>query len=369
MPIDNLVYVGTYSEPIRFGTGQILEGKGKGIYIFAFDATTGRLSPHGLAEGVRNASYLVLDRGREHLYCVNEMKEFNGQFGGGASAYRIDRETGALTWLNSQPTLGGDPCHIIIDKTGRYVLVANFMSGSFIVYPIAADGSLGDKTAFVRHEGSSVDPRRQTGPHAHAVEFSNDGNFIFVPDLGMDKVMIYAFDTAKGTVSPAAQPFMATKPGAGPRQLVMHPRGGFAYLINELDSTMTAFAYDADTGRLTELQTLTTLPPEGFEGTTSCAEVQITPDGRFLYGSNRGHNSLVIYAVDPASGLMSLVGHESTRGEIPRNFEIAPSGRFLIAANQDTGNLVPFRLDPETGKLTAVGQSVEAGTPICVRFA
>ena len=369
MPIENLVYVGTYSEPIKFGTGQILEGKGRGLYIFKFDPATGTLSPHGLAEGVRNASYLVLDRKREYLYCVNEMKEFNGQFGGGASAYRIDQKTGGLTYLNSQPTLGGDPCHIIIDKTGKYVLVANFMSGSFIVYPILTDGSLGEKSDFVQHEGSSVDPKRQTGPHAHAVEFSNDGNFIFVPDLGMDKVMIYAFDKATGTVKPGTQPWVATKPGAGPRQLVMHPKGKYAYLINELDSTMTAFAYDETTGALTELHTLSTLPPEGFDKHTSCAEVQITPDGRFLYGSNRGHNSLVVYAVDAATGRLGLVGHESTRGEIPRNFEVSPTGRFLIAANQDTNNLVPFRLDPETGKLTAVGQSIEAGTPICVRFA
>jgi 6-phosphogluconolactonase len=369
MPIENLVYVGTYSEPIKFGTGQILEGKGKGIYIFKFDPKTGELSEHGLAAGVRNASYLVIDKKREYLYCVNEMKEWNGQFGGGLSAYRINQDTGGLTFINAKPSKGTDPCHIIVDRTGQFVFVANFASGSFIGYRIGPDGGLGDEVAFVQHEGSSVDPKRQTGPHAHAVEFDRQGKFVYVPELGLDKVMIYELDQSTGAVKPASQPWVKVAPGAGPRQLVMHPKADFAYLINELNCTMTAYGYDPKTGALTELQTLTTMPPEGFDKHNSCAEVQITPDGRFLYGSNRGHNSLVIYAIDAKTGLMTLVGHESTRGEIPRNFEVGPTGRFLIAANQDTNNLVPFRLDPETGKLTAVGQSVEAGTPICVRFA
>ncbi len=368
MSIANLVYVGTYTEPIKFGTGQILEGKGKGIYIYKFDPATGTLSPHGLAEGVRNPSYLCFDAKRKYLYSVNEMKEWDGQFGGGMSAFRIDQETGGLTFLNSRPTRGGDPCHIILDPSGKFCFVANFMSGSIIAYRVNADGSFGDETAFVQHEGSSVDPRRQAGPHSHAVEFDNAGKFLFVPELGLDKVMIYSLDAATGKVAPASQPWVKTAPGAGPRQVVMHPKGDFAYLINELNSTMTAFAYDAETGALTELQTLSTLPP-GFTEHTSCAEVQITPDGRFLYGSNRGHDSLVIYAIDPRTGLMTLVGHESTRGHIPRNFEVGPTGTFLIAANQDTDNLVPFRLDPETGLLTATGQSIEAPTPICVRFA
>lgn len=367
MSIENLVYVGTYSEPIRFGTGQLLEGKGKGIYRFRFDPETASLNLVGITEGVRNASYLCFDARREYLYCVNEMKEWNGQFGGGLSAYRVHQETGLLTFLNAKPSRGTDPCHIIIDKTGKYVFVANFASGSFIGYRIEADGSLGEECAFVQHDGTSVDPVRQTGPHAHAVEFDGQGRFVYVPDLGMDKVMIYELDAANGSVKPATQAFVKVKPGAGPRQLVMHPKGRFAYLINELNSTMTAYAYDKATGALDELQTLPTLP-DGFTGKSSCAEVQITPDGRFLYGSNRGHNSLVIYAVDPQTGRLTLVGHESTRGEIPRNFEVNSDGKFLIAANQDTDNLVPFRIDPATGKLSPGGAPIAAGTPICVRF-
>jgi 6-phosphogluconolactonase len=369
MTIKDLIYVGTYTEAILFGTGQVLQGKGKGIYSFKFDQAANTLKLHGITENVRNPSYLAFDAPRHYLYAVNEYKEFEGKPSGGVSAFRIDQDTGALTYLNTKPSHGTDPCHLIVDKSGKYVLIANFASGSVCVLPIQKDGSLGDETDFIQHEGSSVDPKRQTSPHAHAVELDQSGKYVFVPDLGMDKVVIYKFDTEAGklAVNPD-MPWVKTAPGAGPRQLVMHPGGKFAYLINELNSTMTAFAYDASKGALTELQTLSTLPSEGFDGVTSCAEVQITPSGKFLYGSNRGHNSIVIYAVDQATGKLTLVGHESTQGRIPRNFEVSPTGEHLIAANQDTDNLVMFKIDASTGKLTPTGANAEAGTPICVRF-
>jgi 6-phosphogluconolactonase len=367
MAINDLIYVGTYSEPILFGTGQVVPGKGKGIYSFKFDKQARTLTLNGITEGVRNSSYLAFDAKREFLYCVNEFKEYEGKPSGAVSAFRIDQETGALTYLNSKPSHGTDPCHLIVDKSGRFVLIANFASGSVCVLPIQADGSLGDETDFVQHQGSSVDPKRQTSPHAHAVEFDASGKFVYVPDLGMDKVMIYRFDTETGKLRPNEVPFAKTAPGAGPRQLVMHPKGGYAYLINELNSTMTAFAFDVSTGGLTELQTLSTLPA-GYDGATSCAEVQITPNGKFLYGSNRGHNSLVIYSIDQATGKLTLVGHESTQGRIPRNFEVDPSGRYLMAANQDTDNMVMFEIDQATGKLKANGLTANPGTPICVRF-
>ena len=368
MDIANLVYVGTYTEPILFGTGQVLQGTGKGIYSFVFDPEAGTLTPHLVTENVRNPSYLCINKPRTHLYCVNEYKEYQGQPSGGVSAFRIDQATGALTYLNSRPSHGTDPCHLIVDPTGRYVLIANFASGSTCVLPILPDGSLGPETDWVQHQGSSVDPKRQAGPHAHAVEFSPDGRFAYVPDLGMDEVIVFAFDATRGKLAYADVPKVRTKPGAGPRQLVMHPKGGYAYLINELNSTMTAFAHDAATGALTELQTLPTLP-QGLKRHSTCAEVQITPDGRFLYGSNRGHNSLAIYAIDPDDGTLEQVGWEPTGGRIPRNFEVHPSGRYLCAANQDTSNLVLFRIDPESGRLTRYGTEAEAGTPICVRFA
>jgi 6-phosphogluconolactonase len=364
----NLVYVGTYSEPILFGTGQVLRGKGKGIYAYRLDEAAGALVPVGITEDVRNSSYLAFDPSRKFLYCVNEFKEYQGKASGAVSAYRIDHESGTLTYLNTVASHGTDPCALMVDRTGRCVIVANFASGSVAVLPLAADGSLGEASCVIQHEGSSVDPQRQKGPHAHAVEIDAANRYVFVPDLGCDKVMIYQLDPAKGILTPNAnQPSLATKPGAGPRQLALHPHGRFAYLINELDSTMTACAYDAANGMLRPLQTLSTLP-EGFTGQSTCAEVQVAPSGRFLYGSNRGHDSIVIYALDPDTGMMSLVGHESTRGHIPRNFTLSRNGDFLAAANQDSNNVVMFRVDPAKGTLQPTGNVVDPGTPICVKF-
>lgn len=363
-----LVYVGTYSEPILFGTGQVLQGRGEGVYAFRFDAEKGALIPAGVTGGVRNASYLAFDSSRRFLYCVNEFKEFEGRPSGAVSAYRIDPETGALTFLNMKASGGTDPCHLMPDRSGRNVLIANFASGSVSVIRIEGDGSLGEMADFVQHEGSSVDPKRQAGPHAHAVEIDAANRFVFVPDLGMDGIVIYAFDAATGKLTPnPRQNFIAAKPGAGPRQLAFHPDGRFAYVINELNSTMTAYAYDAAKGTLSELQTLSTLPAD-FSGHSTCAEVQIAPSGKYLYGSNRGHDSLVAYAVG-GDGRLTLVGHEKTRGRIPRNFDISPDGKFLAAANQDTNDIVLFRLDERTGMPVATGNVVQAGTPVCVRFA
>jgi 6-phosphogluconolactonase len=363
-----LVYVGTYSEPIRFGTGQVLQGQGKGIHAFRLDAATGTLSPTGITAGVRNSSYLAFDPKRRFLFCVNEFKEFEGAASGAVSAFRIDMKTGELAFINMKASRGTDPCHLVVDASGRNLLVANFASGSVCVLPIGEDGSLGEPTDVKQHAGGSgVDPRRQTGPHAHAVAIDAQNRFVFVPDLGLDQVVIYRFDPKAGRLTPNAhQPFVATAPGAGPRQLVFHPAGRFAYLINELNSTMTAYSYDADTGALTELQTVPTLPAD-FSDHSTCAEVQIHPSGRFLYGSNRGHDSIALYALGE-DGRMTPVGHESTRGKIPRNFEVSPDGRFLAAANQDSHNIVMFRIDEKSGRLTPTGSVAEAGTPICVRF-
>ena len=365
----DLVYVGTYSEPILFGTGQVVQGQGKGIYAFRLDAARGALEPAGITEGVRNASYLAFDPARRFLYCVNEFKEYEGMASGAVSAYRIDPERGALAYLNTVASHGTDPCHLMVDRSGRCVLVANFASGSVCVLPIAADGSLKEASCVIQHKGGSrVDPRRQQGPHAHAVEIDAANRYVFVPDLGCDSVMIYALDADRGVLIPNPnQPSVKTVPGAGPRQLAHHPNGRFAYLINELNSTMTAYAYDKGPGRLSELQTLSTLP-EGFSGDSSCAEVQVAPSGRFLYGSNRGHDSIVIYALDPEHGTMTLVGHESTRGHIPRNFTLSPKGDFIAAANQDSDNVVMFRVDADTGALAPTGSVAAAGTPICVKF-
>ncbi len=360
------VFVGTYTEPILFGTGQILYGKGKGIHIYRFDTSSGALEPYGLAEGVRNPSYLAIHPSRRFLYAVNEYKEFEGHTSGAISAFTLDPDRGQLAFINQKATGGTDPCHLSVTKSGECVLVANFASGSIRVLPIRPDGSLGDEGDFVQHQGSSVDPKRQTGPHAHGVTLDLQERFAFVPDLGIDKVMIYELDAAHAKVKPNRTPWVAVRPGAGPRQLVMHPGGRFAYLINELNSTMTAFQYNSAQGTLEELQTLSTLP-EDFRGNSTCAEVQITPAGDLLYGSNRGHNSLAIYAVDPSHGTLKLLGHASTRGSIPRNFTVDPSGDWVIVANQDSDNLAVFRIDHSTGGLTPTGDPVEAPTPVCVK--
>jgi 6-phosphogluconolactonase len=365
MSKQRLVLVGTYTEPIRFGTGKILEGQGKGIYLYRLDVSSGSLEPCGLAKGVPNPSYLALDPAGRFLYAVNEMKEFEGAPTGAVSAFSIDPGSGELRFLNRKPTHGTDPCHLAVHKTGRVVLVANFMSGSVCVLPIREDGSVGDATDIVQHRGSSVDPLRQSGPHAHAVTFDDTGRYVFVPDLGLDKLMVYTFDAQRGKLRPHDEPRVEIAAGAGPRQLVMHPQGGYAYLINELDSTMTAFRYDGDRGTLREIQTLSTLPAD-FEGASTCAEVQISPSGRFLYGSNRGHDSIVIYAIDRVDGTLTCVGHASTQGKTPRHFALDPAGEFLLAANQDTNSVVAFRLDPASGELVATGHSAAVPTPVCV---
>jgi 6-phosphogluconolactonase len=361
-----LVFIGTYTEPILFGTGKIVQGKGEGIYVYTMDSSSGSLELRHIAPAGPNPSYFTFDPSHRFLYAVNEMKEFEGTPSGAVSAFSIDPTTGALKFLNRQPTHGTDPCHLTVDKTGRYVLVANFMSGSVCVLPIREDGSIGEATDVVQHQGSSVDPVRQAGPHAHAVVMDDSGYFTFVPDLGLDKVMVYKFDPDFGKLEPNDEPWVELPAGAGPRQIVSHPGGKYAYVINELNSTVTTLRYDGERGSLREIQTISTLPKE-FEGVSTCAELQLSPSGKYLYGSNRGHDSIVIYAIDPMSGMLSSIGHKSTQGKTPRHFMIDPEGAFLLAANQDSDNLVAFKIDSISGELSQVGSELYVPTPVCVR--
>jgi 6-phosphogluconolactonase len=366
--IDQLIFVGTYSEPILFGTGQTLQGKGEGIHIFRLDPSSGALAPAGLARGIRNPSYIVSHPSGRFVYCVNELKEYDGKPGGAVTALRVDADSAALTSLNTKASHGSDPCHLVVDAAGRHVLVANYSGGSVSVFPIRADGTLGDASQVIHHTGSGVDPVRQAGPHPHAVILDAANRFAFVPDLGLDRVMIYAFDTVTGNLRPnPAQPWITTAPGAGPRQLAMHPSGRFAYVINELNSTLSAYRYDADRGAFAELQTLSTLPAN-FVGPNDCAEVAISPSGQFLYGSNRGHDSIAVFEVDSPSGLMSARGHVSTRGRAPRHFALSKDGARLIAANQDSDDLFVFNIDLVTGMPVWTGQQARVGTPVCVHF-
>jgi len=350
------------SLPVYFGTYTWGQSSGKGIYRSLLDFKTGKLSDPVLAAEAKNPSFLEIHPSGKVLYAVSESGG-----AGSVTAYAVDATTGDLKVLNQQPSGGAGPCHVSIDHAGRNVLVANYRGGSASVIPIQSDGSLGEPTGFVQHEGSSVDPRRQKGPHAHSINVSPDNRFAFVADLGTDKIMIYRLDVAKGTITANIPAFARVKPGAGPRHFVFHPNGKYAYVINELDCTITAFAYDAASGALTEIQTITTLP-DGFGGSNTCAEVRVHPSGKFIYGSNRGHDSIAIYGVDLANGTLTFVEHESTGIRTPRNFNIDSTGEFCLVANQGNDSVVVFRINQKTGALEPTGHRISVAKPVCVRF-
>ncbi len=362
-----LVFIGTYTESILFGSGNILQGKGEGIYVYRLDQLSGALEFVGKTTGFANPSYLAFDATRKFLYAVNELKTYEGKPTGTVSAFAVDADTGTLDFLNRQPTLGTDPCHVLVDAQRKHVFVANFMSGSVCVLPVRDDGSLGAASDFIQHRGSSVDPARQTGPHAHSVTLDASNRFAFVPDLGLDRLMVYRFDPKRGKLEAPIVPWIKMKPGSGPRHLAFHPSGRFAYLVNELDSTVAVLSYESGSGTFEQVQTVSTLP-EGFVGTSSCADIQVSASGAFVYASNRGHDSIVIYRVDPLAGRLSTVDHEPTRGKTPRSFGIDPSGNFLLAANQDSDSIVSFRIDPDSGGLRSTGQVTQVPTPVCVKF-
>lgn len=349
------VYIGTYTR-----------GDSKGIYLCRLDVQTGKLSDPALAGETANPSFLAIHPSGDYLYAVGELGQFGGKRSGAVSAFRIDRSTGKLELLNQQPSRGAGACHLVVDGSGKNVLVANYSGGSIAVLPVRDDGQLDEATAFVQHEGSSVNPRRQKGPHAHSINVAPDNRFAFVADLGLDKVLVYRFDAKNGTLTPNASAWATVKPGAGPRHFAFHPGGKSAYVINELQSTVTAFAYDTRRGVLTERQTLPTLP-EGFDGDSTTAEVQVHPSGKFLYGSNRGHDSIAVFSIDSETGRLTPVEHESTQGQAPRNFGIDPTGTFLLAANQNSHTVVVFRIDQDTGELTPTGQKVDVPSPVCIK--
>jgi 6-phosphogluconolactonase len=350
---DLLLYVGTYTN-----------GKSEGIYVYRMNPDGGELKHAVTVKGVSNPSFLAVDPKRRFLYAANESGSFAGKKGGGVTAFAIDRKTGDLRKLNERHS-PGVPCHVSVHPSGRFVLAANYGGGNVVIYPVLAGGLLGEPTDVAQHVGKGADPKRQSEPHAHCIMPDAAGRFAFAADLGIDKVMIYRVDAKNGKL--VQNGFAATKAGAGPRHFDFHPSGKFAYVINELDSTLTAFAYDKAKGALTESQTVSTLPPD-FSGTSFCADVHVHPSGRFVYGSNRGHDSVVAFAIDQSTGKLNLIAHESTRGKWPRNFAVDPAGAFLFVANQNTDNVVAFRIDQQTGKLTATGQTTEIPSPVCLKF-
>ena len=353
-----IAYIGTYTEK-----------SSKGIYAFRFDAATGKLTPLGLAAETVSPSYLAIHPNHQFLYAVNEVANFEGQKAGAVSAFSIDRDTSKLTFLNQVSSRGPGPCHLSLDKTGKNLLVANYEGGSVAVFPVESDGRLRDASAFIQHTGSSVNKERQEAPHAHCIFTSPDNRFALAADLGLDKVLVYRFDAAHGTLTPNNPAFGKTPPGAGPRHIAFHPDGKYVYVINEIQCTLSTFAYDPAHGALRLKDTVSTLA-KGYNVTAndSTAEIEVHPSGKFVYGSNRGHDSIAVFAVDPAEGTVNRVEIVSTMGKTPRGFGIDPTGSFLIAANQDSDSLVVFRINQETGRLTPTGQKLEAYTPVSVEF-
>jgi len=356
------VYIGTYTPP---------SGKAEGIYVYKMDGS-GALAPVQTVSGVVNPSFLAIDPQQRYLYCVNELSNYQGKKSGGVSAFSIDPTTGQLTFLNEQPSNGTSPAHLSVDPTGKYVLVANYSSGNFEVLPIQSDGKLGDPTDLVQDQpywsaGKGPNPGRQEGPHAHMIMTDLAGKNVVGVDLGLDRVFAFHLDTATGKLAPNDLPYAQVASGSGSRHIAFHPNGNFAYVICEMGSILNAFAYDATRAAFDFIQTESTLPAS-FNGSSTCAEVWAHPSGKFVYGSNRGHDSIVIFSIDQLSGKMTYVAHVSSGGKTPRSFNLDPSGTFLFAANQGTDNIVAFAVDQSTGKLTPTGQVTSNPTPVCVLF-
>ncbi len=352
----NLVFVGTYTRL----------GRSEGTYVFHQDPETGALTPRSAVVDV-DPSFLAFDPTRRFLFAVSETKEYQGKESGSVASFLIDWETGKLTLLSRQATHGGDPCHLCADPTGRFLLVANHEHGSVAVLPIDGQGRLQPATDLQQHEGSGPQPS-QEGPHAHFVAFDPPRQRVLVADKGIDKVMLYRLDTAVGRLAPHDPPFARLNGGAAPRHLAFHPNGRYVYVNGEADMTVTAFAYDGERGLLEELHYVSTLP----EGTTgerlSTAQILVEPSGRFLYVSNRGHDSIAIFAIDQGTGRLRPVGHQATRGQTPRNFAIDPAGTFLYAANQHSDTIVHFRIERASGRLTPTGDVTAIGGPVCILF-
>ncbi|MBE7494856.1 MAG: lactonase family protein [Verrucomicrobiaceae bacterium] len=355
-----LVYFGTNTNP-RNGS--------KGIYAARFNAASGELTKPELAAEAGNPGFLAVHPSRRYLFAVGDITGPDGKKSGGISSFSIDPQTGKLTLLSQQSSVGAGPCHVNVDATGRMAALANYGGGSVASYAISADGKLSNAASFIQHEGSSIDPKRQTGPHAHSVNFSPDNRFAFACDLGLDKVLIYKVDPATGKMTPNEPAFAKTPAGGGPRHLAFHPSGKFVFVNNEMAMTETVFSYDAATGGMTEVQTVSTLP-EADQGKPgfSTAETLAHPNGRNVYVSNRTHDTIAVFACDPATGRLTLIQNVPVEGQIPRNICLDPTGKWLIAAHQNSGTAAVFKVDTESGRLTFTGRKVEVPGSICVRF-
>lgn len=358
-----LMFVGTYTRSVPHAKTASAEG----VYSYRFDPDTGSLTRLGVTRVFDNPSFLAIHPSREFLYVVAEVEEWPE---GLLSAYRIERETGVLHYLNVQSTRGSVPAHVSVDRTGKFAIVANYMGGageSVTLLPINADGSLAPASSSVRHHGTGPNPARQEMPHPHSAFIDPSNRFACVPDLGIDRVMIYRLDFEGLQLVPNEKPGPALQPGSGPRHLAFHPNGRFAYVIQELSSAISALAFDSASGDLALIQSVSALP-EGYANISYCADIHVHPGGKYLYGSNRGHDSIVVFAIDETTGAMNYVSHHSTGGRTPRNFAIDPTGNFLLAANQDSDTIVTFRIDPQSGRLEETGHVARIPAPVCLKM-
>ena len=352
------------AESLPFYIGTYTKGESKGIYRSSIDLESGACTPPVLAAKTENPSFLAIHPTEKLLFAVNEIGKFKRRSSGSVSSFRI-KDNGNLKHLNSQPTQGAHPCHLAVDATGKHVLAANYSGGSVISIPIDRKGKLGKANTFVQHHGASVDRSRQEAPHAHSVNVSLQNNKVFVADLGLDKVLVYDFDPKSGELSDTATAYGVVDPGSGPRHLACH--GDRVYLINEMANTISVFHHDSESGNLSPVQTISTLPPS-YDGRSHTAEVAVSADGRFVYGSNRGHDSIAVFKVTGPKGQLELLEIEPTQGKSPRNFVIDPTGQFLLAENQGSDAINIFRINQTTGELDPTSHIVKVPSPVCVRF-
>ncbi|WP_134685698.1 lactonase family protein [Brevibacillus migulae] len=335
-----------------------------GITIYAFQQQTGELRYIDNVTGIENPSYLVIHPQKSQLYAVSEMMESQGKQSGLVVAYAVDPHTGKLSPVNHQFSEGSAPCYLSLDRTGTHVLVANYGGGTISLLPLEENGQLAPAACTIHHQGSSVKPQ-QNAPHPHFIQYDPGHSYVFVADLGIDQLLLYRLEPA--SLSLMLHQTVSLPAGAGPRHIAFHPERDYVYVINELDSTITAYTFSREAGMLHAIQTISTLP-DGWEGRNDCADIHLSPCGRFLYGSNRGHDSIAVYRIDDATGRLARLEHVSTHGLKPRNFVIAPNGRFLLAANQGSDNIFTFQIDPQTGRLQKISELAGISQPVCLKM-
>lgn len=344
-------------------TGTYTQGKSEGIYVYTFNTNDGSYKEVSHIK-TSNPSFIAVSPDEKYVYAANENGDQDN--GGEVSAFAFDKKTGALTFLNKQLSAGDHPCYVEVDKTGKWVITGNYSSGTLSVLPVEPDGSLGKAVTTIQHSGVGVNKSRQEKPHVHCTILSKDNKWLFVPDLGIDKVMIYSFDATTGKLTPGTQPFAKVADGAGPRHLTFHPNNKYAYLIEEMAGAVTVFDYIG--GRLHAVQHIKTVQDNDKEFIGS-ADIHVSEDGKFLYASNRGgFNTLAIFSIDQQNGKLTLVGHKPSGGKIPRNFSLSPGGNFLLAANQETDDIVIFKTDKKSGLLTETGKRISVGKPVCLKW-